>query len=860
MSCPLGGPIGSASVAAHALTGQGMSKCCRGNEAPIPCTTVSTNRPKEEWEPLAVSRCMVPLGSERSAHAVWEQSRSGVCGTRYGLDGFNETLTGEPALLYGLVEPGITNQLQRAPAVETHAEPAQGIRISSSFEPTMPFAHDEAAPLNACVVASLQQAQVASDFRRLRGDLESELRAVCGSAGSHFEQSAACVQARGLASTRYTQLQSMLASSTEDVVRSCFPGAHTGTSPLDGLAASIYRLAALPGSASGVEPLGEDARFCSLRGDAARHLCATLPAKLMEPTAVQLEALCRVDILKAMADEPTDPLRAAVNLMHDAARRDTATAPYGASVTARRWCPMMLEAAAKSAESLRARFTENPAIGRADSIMCGNLFAASSCLGVGGTERIGQADWQDDAPGSGDVSTGGDDDRDARDEGQQAKDRPPGDLAAKPNSGTDVYNVFTDVFDKSRSLKAEAVGVLETIASSNLTSSRVERLDANEIPANTGLAQVQQHQNVCFLHCHARDEDFGNGKLLNCRLFTPPEPGTQCQRAVISVADESSFEGRLKDRDGQAYETIRGVLDSFAGCNVQRDGTLNGKPTGALNVRMEPFGAPRWADMQARYGFCYVEREQLQTFVTNAERDERLSKHRQPSGNYTLAFATSKGRMGGRMAQRECKMLLDLQQNVCRHRYSQNLRALPGFTSECSRKDRRVLVDRLGVQVPMEDGQVRTVYIPIYEFPRKSCELRLLAEACGRISSFAQGEPSAPDSRDRFGVPDSNDFHCPEPTAAARSRRHTQPTHPTRPSTVQPHLVRAGSNPSDLFATRQEYQTTVWSEQDRQKRFAKEDLSSGCEATCALYWDYMDPNDRQQFDDCVERCFAEPQV
>jgi len=263
-----------------------------------------------------------------------------------------------------------------------------------------------------------------------------------------------------------------------------------------------------------------------------------------------------------------------------------------------------------------------------------------------------------------------------------------------------------------------------------------------------------------------------------------------------------------------------------------------------------PFGAPRWREAAARYGFCYMERDQVAA-GPGSEQAARLSRMRQPSGEYMLSFATSRGRDGGRMAQRECKMLLDLQQNVCRHKFANNLDRLPGYKRDCAQLPVDREIGKLGVSVPTVTGERVTVFVPIMEYPRKACELEKLADACGRVTNFAQGEPETMIEGQHYGVPDSSDFHCPAPTAgAARAEAR----------------VSTGAGPRKAGATsgiaggRQEYETTEWASMDRDRLFAKEDLSTGCEATCMLYHDYLDPAERPLYLECVRRCFAEVQV
>jgi hypothetical protein len=228
-----------------------------------------------------------------------------------------------------------------------------------------------------------------------------------------------------------------------------------------------------------------------------------------------------------------------------------------------------------------------------------------------------------------------------------------------------------------------------------------------------------------------------------------------------------------------------------------------------------------------------------------------------------VAYATSRARDGGRMAQRECKMLLDLQQNVCRHRWSRDLDNLQGYTAECGNLplSEAVMVDdvpvTVGVPVPLENGDTVTEYVPVLDFPRKACEIRKLAEACGRISNFAVGEPRMRnDPTARYGVPDASDLYCPDPTAlAGKPRRGAQWVDPDRNEGV---WTRAGSGAAGVG--KQEYETTVWADADRTTRVQKESLETGCEATCALYHDYTDPAQRFDFIQCVTRCFAELQV
>jgi hypothetical protein len=865
-----GGSPGSASVMAHMAASAG---CCRTEDAPVPCVPLpGVGEELGAYSPLQVTRCTFGVGSERRSDSTMRLLRPSVCGMHAGLNVAAATAAGaQPWLLSAaslLVTPG--QNLGSGPGIaDQTADAPQGLHVGLSAEAALsrPLSMDPAAPRTGCTVATLQHAETARTFRRLREVHAERLRRECGGVSDRgLAETVQCVRARQEVRLAYTKLREGTAASAEEVVRACFPGANEAApsgagpaSPLDALAAATFRLAARPAAPTEAEPLGEDSRACALRGDVARELCGGLPAALLQQTASQLRALCGVDVMRAMAeaDRADDPLGAASELLRASAKADPAAA--GLSGAARRWCPAMLTAAADGVDNLRARLTSNPALGLADRFMCGNLLAASACLGPGGREMAAAvappAGEQQGAAGegaAGEEEKEGDDDEEEFEilpDGRKRR-RPPPDLGAREGANADTVNVFADVFDRSVSQKELVVSQLSRIVEERLPTARVERLFADEIPSNTGLAAESQHAETCFLHCHARGEEGGgDGKVLNCRLFTPPAPGTQCQRAVISVADESPLpEGAdVRDRTGPAYDAIRGVLDSFVGCNVSRGGTVNGLPASAVNVRLEPFGSERWKEAGARYGFCYVERDQAAQ-GPGAETLARLANMRQPSGNYMVAYATSRARDGGRMAQRECKMLLDLQQNVCRHRWSRDLDNLPGYTAECGNLplSEPVTVDdvpvTVGVPVPLENGDTVTEYVPVLDFPRKACEIRKLAEACGRISNFAVGEPRMRnDPTARYGVPDASDLYCPDATALAGAAQWN----------------RAGSTAG---VGKQEYETTVWADADRTTRTLKESLETGCEATCALYHDYTDPAQRFDFIQCVTRCFAELQV
>jgi hypothetical protein len=855
--CPLSSTsaLGSAGIVASGDAVLGA--CCSGSESQVPCIVQSSNR--ERGEALSVSRCVFPEGGEVKGESPWSaQVRSAVCGQASGqraaIGGAGSNTVAHALLL----SHGTANHMQAVGGESlAHPDPAQALSVALNFSAARPFSMDRAQPVTGCTMAALQQAQVATEFRRRRQQLEERLRAACQGGGSRFRESEACVAERADVAAAYASMQEVAENAARDVVLRCFPSAgEPGT--LDALAAEVFTLAAVPGKSTASEPLGEDARFCSLRADAARYACATVPSRLVEPQLRQIAALCGVDASAAQAENPTDALGAAERAL----RQGATSGDFGGNETLQRWCPVLLSAAADNVASLRARFTVNPAIGRAESMQCANLTAAATCLGPGGVERIGRVSALDEEQGgTGAVPTGPEDGSGsggAEDDGGSDGDSrvlPPADVAARPGAAADTLNFFADVADKSRSSKAEAIGAVQRLVTSSLPRVRVERMDPDEIPTNANLNLAEQHRNTCLLHCHARDEELGGGAVMNCRLFTPSEPSVACTKAVVSVVDESSVPAgtRMEERAGPAYDTIRGFLNGFVGCNVDRAGTENGVPVGAVNVRMEPFGASRWKESGARYGFCYMERDQVAA-GPGAEQVSKLANLRQPSGNYMLAFATSRGRDGGRMAPRECKMLLDLHQNVCRHKYANNLDRLPGYTRDCANVQDRVEVAKVGITVPTPSGDQRTVFVPIYEYPKKACELQKLSDACGRISNFAIGEPELMASGEHFGVPDSSDFHCPAPTAGAAAAA-------SRMAGAQQRSwwgARAGS--SGVALGRQEYETTQWADMDRDRVFSKEDLTTGCEATCLLYHDYLNPAERELYDDCVTRCFAELQV
>lgn len=888
------GSPGSASVMAQGIRAAG---CCFAEDAAVPCALLpGVGDRLGPNSPLTATRCAFGPGAERRSDNAMRALRSATCGMRAGLDvaaAASGAETGSSWLLSSsalLVTPGMRLPAGEGVADQT-ADAAQGLVVGVSRDAALsvPLSMDPAAPRTGCTVAALQHAETARGYRRLREAYAARLRRECGGVSDRgLAQTVQCSRAREEVKRAYATLQASTAASAENVVQACFPGeaAAESHSPLDALAAAVYRLAALPAAPTDAEPLGEDTRACALRGDVARDLCGRLPAAMLERTATQLRALCGVDVMAALAeaDRADDPLGAASGVLRDAALSEpSASLPP----VARRWCPAMLAAAADGVDNLRARLTVNPALGRAERFMCAGLTTASACLGPGGAEPIapqagppaatavvpgGEAESAEGGGGSGAVE-------DAAAPPIVAEDgirtRPPiPDLGARDGSNADTVNVFADIFDRSATKEGKALAISKLSAIlERLPDASVERLFADEIPSNTGLDAESQHAGVCFLHCHARGEEGGlGGQKLNCRLFTPPNPSTQCRRAVISVADESPLPAGadVRDRTGPAYDVIRGVLDSFVGCNVSRGGTLNGRPVSAENVRLEPFGSERWRDAQARYGFCYVERAQAAR-GPGAEQEQLLANMRQPSGNYMVSFATSRARDGGRMAQRECKMLLDLQQNVCRHRWQQDLGRLPGYAAECADlpPSRQLEVDGLkvtaAVRVPLQDSEETiTVFVPVMEFPRKACEIAKLAQACGQITNFAQGEPAGgeagggnPDAR--YGVPDASDLFCPAPDApAAGAAAGLRALRFASHRAAQPMEGRVGSAAAGLG--KQEYEGTVWVDADRQRRFAKESLETGCEATCALYHNYRDPAQQEPFLRCVERCFSEAQV
>jgi hypothetical protein len=862
MSCPLSGsrPLGSAAVVAPWVGGgKSLGACCMGFEVPVPCEILPANRGDGTGE-LRVSRCVLPLGSEVGGASAWSSSvRNAVCGQASGRrESALSAGLGPDSEAAMLLSAGTSNHMVALGSEDLqHPDPAQALSVGLDFVPRGPFSVDVAAPQTGCTLAAQQQAQVAAEFRRRREVLEERLRVACAGGGGRFTESEACVVARRDVAEAYAPLQEAAENAAREVVQRCFPGAGQQGS-LDGLAAEMYLLAAVPGRGSALEPLGEDARFCSLRSDMARHLCATVPSRLVEPQLQQISALCGVDAISPQGRAPEDALGEAERTLRQAARMSMDDAPFGGSETLRRWCPLLLSSAADNVASLRARFTVNPAVGRAERVQCANLTPASTCLGPGGVERIGRvSSLVEESGGVGEAENGGGEAEDGGEDVQGgggpedgSRVRPPQDVSARPGAASDTVNFFTDVADKSRSAKAEAIAKLQSLVPRNVF---VERIDPDEIPTNASLDKADQNRGTCMLHCHARAMGPDDPtKLMNCRLFTPSNPATDCRRAVVSVVDESPVaEGvDVRERSGPAYDTIRGVLNGFVGCNVDRAGTLNGLPVGAQNVRLEPFAAPRWGDAGARYGFCYMERDQVAAGV-GSEQTLRLNKMRQPSGEYMLAFATSKGRDGGRMAQRECKMLLDLQQNVCRHKFSLDLDRLPDYRRDCGGLKEQVDTGvRIPVTVPRPDGSRRTVYVPVMDYPKQSCTLSKLADACGRITNFAVGEPEGDIERnERYGVPDSNDFHCPLPTAGAARKIAGNPKADSRAGSV-----------AGVAVGRQEYETTQWSTMDRDKLFAKEDLDAGCEATCLLYYDYMNPSETALYNDCVRRCFAEVQV
>jgi hypothetical protein len=933
MACALDldgfGSPGSASVMAQGVRAAG---CCFNEDAPVPCALLPPGVGSlGAHSPLAVTRCAFSEGAERRSEGTMRSLRTSACGMRAGLDvaaaaaaaipgggGGGASASSASSWLLSasalLVTPGVRLPSAEGVADQT-ADAAQGLQVSVSRDAALarPLSMDPAAPRTGCTVAALQHAETARGYRRLREAFAARLRRECGGVSDRgLAQTVQCGRAREEVRAAYGSLQASAAASAENVVQACFPGESGGGgqhSPLDALAAAVFRLAALPAAPTAAEPLGEDTRACALRGDVARDLCGRLPAAMLGPTAAQLRALCGVDVMAALAtaDRGDDPLGAASELLREASLSEP---PASLTSVARRWCPAMLAAAADGVDNLRARLTANPALGRAERFMCAGLTPASACLGPGGAEPV--APGPADGGGGASATTPG-----PAPGGEVVSDPQPGeapppivgadgvvtrppipDLGAKDGTNADTVNVFADIFDQSATPdgKALAVSKLSAVVS-RLPGASVERLFADEIPANTGLAAESQHAGVCFLHCHARGEENNlGGQKLNCRLFTPPNPGTQCRRAVISVADESPLPAGVdvRDRTGPAYEVITGVLDSFVGCNVSRGGTLNGRPVSAENVRLEPFGSERWQAAQARYGFCYVERDQAAR-GPGSEAEARLANMRQPSGNYMVSFATSRARDGGRMAQRECKMLLDLQQNVCRHRWQQDLDRLPGYTAECAGLPLRVPLEVDGypvttaVRVPLQDSEETiTVFVPVMEFPRKACEIQKLAQACGRIDNFAQGEPAGgeagggnPDAR--YGVPDASDLFCPAPDAPAAGRARARwnaasaaaasPAPPAPPRVGSMMSLRAGGEggvkslraggeggSAAAGLGKQEYEGTVWVDADRQTRFAKESLETGCEATCALYHNYRDPAQQDAFMRCVERCFGEAQV
>lgn len=791
-----------------------------------------------------------------------------------------------------------------------------GYATGADVHPLPRFANDDVARTGGlCTSAVLQQHRAARDFRELHADLVRRFAEECG---NDILRSGCAAEAR--MRPAYVRAREALRNASEEVVRQCLPRAAVQDS-VDALAAGVYRMAAIPGEPADRWQVAEDPARCAARVDLARHMCSVLPQRLMQGQAGQLQRLCGVDVPTMLAGRLGDPepadlqrLREALESGDPAAFADLLDSsdmfrfgpeddPVG-DVAARLralagggqgqgqegprspWCPVMLREAARELEALQARLTGNVALGKAGRLMCGNLVPAAACLGAGieaAAPEQGEGGGIDGPQGGGGNGEGDDDDDDVQGD-QEIQWRPrPGQRPRNEQDVSDTVDVFTDLLDPSETNKPAVALKLGQVAAgvrAMQDTVEVERLDGNEIVANTGTANEAEHTGLCFVHCHARTgqglvtSESGGGpavqrSLLNCRIFTPPSPGQSCSRAVISVVDETALNPRpanLRARDGPAYDVIEGVLSQFRGCNIRRGGTEDGRPVAAANVRLGPFAAQRWAQDQARYGFCYVERQQLAAGGTMPEIQETLGDHRQPSGNYMLNFATSHARQGGRMAQRECRMLLDLHQTVCRQRFStdKGLGSLKGY-DECLREPETREVGTVGIPVPIANPAClpttapedcpplyMTVFQPKLVFPREACKQDKIKEACGTITSFARGEPPRADGerlRQAFGVPDSSEVHCKVPTAPETGSQ--------RAGSEAGGAVVAAGVPAEVG--KQMYVATGWLEDDVERAFAKDSTIDGCLITCTLENPRTDGEevDRLAFEQCMRACQAD---
>jgi hypothetical protein len=783
-----------------------------------------------------------------------------------------------------------------------------GHAVGADVSPLPRFTNDDVArTAGLCTSAVLQQHRAARAFREMHADVVRRFAEECGN--DWFRPGC---QAEQRMRPAYSRLREALRNASEEVVRQCLPRADVPDS-VDALAAGVYRMAAIPGEPADEWQVAEDPARCAARVDLARHMCSVLPQRLLAGQAGQLRQLCGVDVPALLAGRLGDPQPADLQRLREALEsgdpgafadlldssdtfrfgpeddpvgdvaarlRDMAqgAAGGGPAPAASPWCPVMLREAARELEALRARLTGNLALGKAGRVMCGNLVPAAACLGSGSEAAAAPTA----APAG---PTPGEEEIQPPPSEEIRWRTPPGQRPRNERDVSDTVDVFADLLDASESNKAAVALKLGEVAAgvrALQNTVEVERLDGDEIVANTGTAEEAEHAGLCFVHCHARTgqglvpTEAGGGPAvqrskLNCRIFTPPNPGQSCQRALISVVDETRVNTgpggalNLRARDGPAYDVIEGMLSQFRGCNVRRGGTENGRPVGARNVRLGPFAAERWAEAQARYGFCYVERAQLAAGGTMPEIQDRLGDHRQPSGNYMLNFATSHARQGGRMAQRECRMLLDVQQTICRQRFStdKGLEALKGY-DECLRlRESEEVGPPVGIPVPIvnptclpntppEDcpAMFMTVFQPNVVFPREMCKQDKIKEACGTIKSFSQGEPRRADRerlRDAFGVPDSSEVHCKVPTAPETGSQ------------------RAGSGGAAVAAGvpaevgKQLYVATGWLEDDTERAVAKESTVDGCMITCTLENPRTEDEaaNKAAFEACMQRCQAE---
>jgi hypothetical protein len=828
-------------------------------------------------------RGLPPVIPEQCKLSGWEgdYSAATACGLAQGVSKLMMAPASDDSLAFASFLPSSASGLRDA---------GLGYATTAQVSPLPSFSNDDTARRETrCVWSVRQQHMAARNFREAHADIAQRFRVECmGDATAptckteQFQRS-------------YDRARDLLQNATEEVVRQCLPRAAEPAS-VDGLAAGVLRLAAIPGGRPGAAEVTEDPRRCAARVDLARHMCSVLPQRLLAPRSAQLQALCGVDVPSMLAGRLGDPEPADWQRLRDALQEgDLAIVaqlmdqgdvfrfgpeddPLGSAAQQLRqqaaqppqaspWCPVMMREAARELEALRERFVVNPALGRGERIMCGNLGSASACLGAGAEADDGAAGRTDVPPPPSEEDPG------ASADFEIARRARPGQRPANAQDRSDTVNVFADLLDPSENNKPAVASKLGSIVEAVRGASGVavvERLSGDEIVANTGAAEQKQHQNVCFVHCHARtapglaevDGGLVQRSRLNCRLYTPPDPSQTCRRAVISVVDETEVaEGtNLRARDSPAYDLIEGVLSQFHGCNVRRGGTEAGVPAQAVNVRMGPFQSERWAGANARYGFCYVERDQLASLTATSQPEivQQLHRHRQPSGNYMLAFASSHARQGGRMAQRECKMLLDLHQNVCRQRFATKggLNKLPGYGEECMRKPVEEVVGTVGIPVEVTDPScglpecpslTMTQYVELKEFPRKACELQKIAEACGTITSFSAGEPESGTGealREMYGVPDSIDAHCRPPKATARSGAASAATRSGAASAGVPAEVGL-----------QTYLATGWHEHDMKRDFEKRSLAQGCEATCIVEHDHK--TDKAGYDKCVEECYAD---